>query len=68
LFIPSGLNYYYTSLFLWLRQQKENKRRGCKIMNKRVTGEWIDGGYRHLFVLFLLLGFSPKEKKGVKEF
>jgi hypothetical protein len=20
-------------------------------MEKRVTGEWIDGGYRHLFVL-----------------
>jgi hypothetical protein len=32
------------------------KKGGVKILDKRVTGEWIDGGYRHLFVLFLLLG------------
>jgi hypothetical protein len=35
-------------------------------MDKRVTGEWIDGGYRHLFVLFLLFGLKPKREKGSK--
>jgi hypothetical protein len=30
---------------------KKRTKKGCKILDKRVTGEWIDGGYRHLFVL-----------------